>query len=115
MNNKEWSANPDQKSHPSSSSLRPERGRGCKSRRMGNLTKGDNMKATLAFTLPEEREEFKDATEGSRWKGVAYDLDTWLRNEIKYQESKQVASQELLQKIRDQLYRYLMDAEVSFD
>lgn len=55
------------------------------------------MKATLTFDLPEEREEFDLAANGYKWNLVAWDLDQWLRGEIKYQERNE------LQPARDKL------------
>lgn len=44
------------------------------------------MKATLTFTLPEDREDFDDAVRGSEWKQAVRDVMDELRNRIKYGE-----------------------------
>ena len=45
------------------------------------------MKAILKFNLDEEREEFNRAYKGSDAHSVLYELDCWLRNNIKYGSS----------------------------
>ena len=42
------------------------------------------MKATLEFNLPEDRDDFELATKGSKWYGVVWDMDHWLRQQYKY-------------------------------
>ena len=66
------------------------------------------MKATLTYDLPEEQEEFKLACDGVKWSLVAWDLDQWLRSEIKYQE------QNKLQPARDKLYEFVDKYELQF-
>lgn len=41
-------------------------------------------KATLTFTLPEEREEYDLALNGSRAQTTIDDIDNYLRGKIKY-------------------------------
>jgi len=42
-------------------------------------------KATLKFNLPEEENEFNSALKGSDTRVVLNELDTYLRNKIKYE------------------------------
>lgn len=42
------------------------------------------MKATLEFDLTEEREEFEDACNGSKWSHAMWTLDQFLRAKTKY-------------------------------
>jgi hypothetical protein len=42
------------------------------------------MKAILEFELPEEKSEFNFATQGSDWYVVAWNMDQWLRGNIKH-------------------------------
>jgi hypothetical protein len=42
--------------------------------------------ATLAFTLPEEQEEFYLAAKGADWRMVAEDLDAHLRSRLKHED-----------------------------
>ena len=42
------------------------------------------MKATLEFNLPEDQIEFEFATNGSKWWKVCWDMEQWLRGNIKH-------------------------------
>lgn len=42
------------------------------------------MKATLTFTLPEEREEYENAYHGVRYRIALEDLAREFRNKVKY-------------------------------
>jgi hypothetical protein len=42
--------------------------------------------ATLAFTLPDEQEEFYHAVQGGNWRMVAEDLDAHLRSRLKHED-----------------------------
>lgn len=40
----------------------------------------------LKFTLPEERDEFEVAVKSSNYKAVLDEIDTYLRNKVKYEQ-----------------------------
>ena len=42
------------------------------------------MKAILEFNLPEDQIEFEFTTNGSKWWNVCWDMDQWLRGNIKH-------------------------------
>jgi len=42
------------------------------------------MKATFTFDLPEEQEEYETYSRAGKYGSVLWDLDQWLRSEIKY-------------------------------
>jgi hypothetical protein len=42
------------------------------------------MKAILEFNLPEDKEDFDFAVRGLDWSTVCWDMDQWLRKQIKY-------------------------------
>lgn len=42
------------------------------------------MKAILEFNLPEDRQDFDFATQGSDWWNVCWEMDQWLRAQYKY-------------------------------
>jgi len=42
------------------------------------------MNATLSFSLPEEAREHHDAVMGTEWRCACMELDSLLRNRIKY-------------------------------
>ena len=52
------------------------------------------MKAILEFTLPEEQVEFDCAVDGVKWMSAMWDLDQWLRNQLKY-EAEQLSKDKL--------------------
>jgi hypothetical protein len=56
------------------------------------------MKAILEFTFPEDQDEHTDALNGANWKSVVWELDEWLRQQIKY------SNREDLQEVRDKLF-----------
>ena len=45
------------------------------------------MKATLEFTLPEEDTEHRTALNGARYLGIIYDVRSWLRSALKYNDT----------------------------
>jgi hypothetical protein len=52
------------------------------------------MKATLEFTLPEEQVEFDCAVDGVKWMSAMWELDQYLRNQLKY-EAEQLSKDKL--------------------
>jgi hypothetical protein len=61
------------------------------------------MKAILQFSLPEEQYEYEAASNGSKYKLILYDLEQFLRNEIKYAEKNE------LQPARDKLWELMKE------
>lgn len=57
------------------------------------------MIATLQFSLPEEREEFKEAFNGALWKYAMQELDEWIRREHK--NGNEVNGDQVREKIRE--------------
>lgn len=62
-------------------------------------------KATLKFIFPEERSEFNDAIQGTKWKLIVLDITGHLRNMIKYEDHPK----EVLDKL-EELRTYIFDA-----
>lgn len=74
------------------------------------------MKATLSFDLPEEQEEFKRARDGSSYRDVILDLDTDLRNKIKYgNEQDETLDRDTLQHVRTELWKLIKEHGVAQD
>jgi len=69
------------------------------------------MKATLKFTLPEERTEHQLAIARALWQIVAWDLDQWLRAEEKYQDRETVT----VEKARDKIRELMENNNLTFD
>jgi hypothetical protein len=67
-------------------------------------------KAILEFNLPEDRSEYYMASQGSALYSALWDLDQWLRAEIKYKEVD-----ESYQKIRDKLYQIMDEHHINLD
>lgn len=62
------------------------------------------MKAILKFNLPDEQTEFKFATQGADWWMVAWDMDQWLRSQIKHPPDDMPPEEyEAYEKCREQL------------
>ena len=57
------------------------------------------MKAILEFNLPEEEEEFNAANKAMDWALLAWDIDQFIRNKIKYEQDRDG----ILQLVRDRL------------
>ena len=70
------------------------------------------MKAILEFNLPEEKEEFTLAREGVDYMLALSDVDNYLRNKIKYDESLGPEDEALYQEIRDKLHEFANDRGV---
>jgi hypothetical protein len=68
------------------------------------------MKATLEFTLPEEQVEFDCAVDGVKWMSAMWDLDQWLRNQLKY-EAEQLSKDKLnaIKEFRIKLHEILTE------
>lgn len=74
------------------------------------------MKATLVYTLPEDKEDFQIAVDGWRWQKVAIDLNQYLRTQLKYESDNYSDSElELLEKIRETLHQTIEDSGVSLN
>lgn len=65
--------------------------------------------AILRFNLPEETEEHQTATDGGKWKSLVWNLDQWLRNEIKYNGKNEY------QPVRDMIHEMLNDASLNIE
>ena len=57
------------------------------------------MKAILEFNLPEDNEEFEAATKAMDWAILAWDIDQFIRNKIKYEQDREG----VLQLVRNEL------------
>jgi len=66
------------------------------------------MKAILEFNLPEDNQEFELATKASKMYCTLWELDNWLRGEIKYKDKE-------LDEVRDKLREIMNDNRIDFD
>ena len=57
------------------------------------------MKAILEFNLPEDKEEYGAASKAMDWALLAWDIDQFIRNKIKYEQDRDG----VLQLVRNEL------------
>jgi hypothetical protein len=67
------------------------------------------MKAILEFNIPEDNQEFELAAKALKMFGTLWDLDQWLRGEIKYN------NQEQYEPVREKLREFMNDNRIDFD
>ena len=72
------------------------------------------MKAQLTFKLPEEQEEFNDAVNGNAFKAVIWELDQYMRSQLKHGDLPDDVHDKV-QEIRDQLHSILNDNNVMYE
>jgi len=74
------------------------------------------MKAILEFILPDDKAEFDTATKAMDWAILAWDLDQYIRNRLKYQSEKLDTSsaKEELEIIRNELHILMEDSGLQF-
>lgn len=66
-------------------------------------------KVTLEFDAFEERDDMESAINGWKWKMLAWDLDQWMRGEMKYAQISQDtydAYETIREKIRTEMSQY---------
>ena len=61
-------------------------------------------KVTIEFDSFEDREEMESALNGAKWKMLVWDLDQYLRSELKYNDEITGKVYDALQKVRDHLH-----------
>ena len=66
------------------------------------------MKAYIKFDLPEEQEEYETFNNALNYFCVLWDLDQWLRSEIKYCDKNEY------QPVRDKLTELMNDRNIGF-
>jgi len=74
------------------------------------------MKAILEFILPDDKVEFEAATKSMDWAILAWDLEQYMRNRLKYQTEKLDTSsaKEELELIRNELHNMMEDSGLQF-
>lgn len=66
------------------------------------------MKAIIEFNLPEENQEFELTSKALKMYSTLWDLDLWLRSEIKYKDKE-------LDEVRDKLRELMNENRIDFD
>ena len=66
------------------------------------------MEAILKFNLPDDQEDFNIALDGSKWALSMWELNNWLRSQIKHPpEGMSDDTYKAFEDTRDQLYEIL--------
>jgi hypothetical protein len=74
------------------------------------------MKGILKFTLPEESPEFETAVNAGKYKSLVWDLDQYLRQQIKYNaDNLSNDTINAFQIIRDKISQELIDNNISIE
>ena len=63
----------------------------------------------------EDFEDARTALDGSKWKGAMWDLDQWLRSEIKYNGKLSEERYDAYQAIRDKIREILHDNNLNIE
>ena len=74
------------------------------------------MKAILEFELPEDKENFDASAKGMDWAIVAWDMEQYIRNRLKYQTEKLDVSSahEELEILRKELHDLMEESGLQF-
>ena len=74
------------------------------------------MKAILEFNLPDDKVEFDTASKAMDWAILAWDMEQFIRNRLKYQSEKLDTSsaKEELELLRYELHNLMEDSGLQF-
>lgn len=72
-------------------------------------------KVTLEFDFHEEEANLKDALEGYKWRKVVWEIDTVLRNELKYNEKLNKQVRKSYENLRSNIREILNDNELKME
>ena len=74
------------------------------------------MKAILEFILPDDKTEFETATKSMDWAILAWDIDQYIRNRLKYQTEKlqTTSANEELELLRNELHDLMEESGLQF-
>ena len=72
-------------------------------------------KVTIEFDSVEEQDDIKDALDGYKSKLTVYEIDQYLRNELKYNEKLSNLEYEFAEKTREQIREILKDYSLNLD
>lgn len=78
------------------------------------------MKAILEFDFDKEgsddQDRFKDAINGWRWKMVVWEMNNWLRGEIKHaSDDMSDDTYKAFEKCREKLYEFVNDESLTLE
>ena len=74
------------------------------------------MKAILEFELPEDKQDFDFATQGSNWWNVCWEMDQWLRGQLKHPpDDMSDDTYKALEECREKLREIINDNNLNLD
>ena len=74
------------------------------------------MKAILEFELPEDKQDFDFATQGSDWWNVCWEMDQWLRGQTKHApDTMSDDTYKALEECRDKLREIISENNLNLD
>ena len=74
------------------------------------------MKATLEFSLPNDKWEFKMANESAAMHSVIWDMDQWLRKTIKHAPDSMSGDRyKTFEDCREQLHEFINDNNINLE
>ena len=78
--------------------------------------KEKNIESILKFDLPDDKTEFESATKAMDWAILAWDIEQYIRNRLKYQSEKLDTSsaKEELELLRNELHSLMEDSGLQF-
>ena len=76
----------------------------------------ENMEAILKFDLPDDKTEFEAATKSMDWAILAWDIEQYIRNRLRYQTEKLDTSsaKKELELLRNELHSLMEDSGLQF-
>ena len=69
----------------------------------------------LKFDSIEEADDARTALDGYKWKGAMWDLDQWLRGEIKYNDKLSEERYDAYEAVRDKIREILNDDNLNIE
>ena len=74
------------------------------------------MEAILKFDLPDDKTEFEVASKAMDWAILAWDIDQYIRNRLKYQTEKlqTTSANEELELLRNELHNLMQEDGLQF-
>jgi hypothetical protein len=75
------------------------------------------MKAILEYNLPEDRQDFDFATQGSDWWNVCYAMNQWLRQQYKHMPDEEYSEDkyDTYVKCREKLLQLITENNLNID
>lgn len=72
-------------------------------------------KVILEFEPFEDKYEMESALNGTKWRGLVWDLDQYLRSELKYNDKLNGEAYDAVEKIREKLHELKNDEGLTLE